>query len=443
MRHPRARAETAWILDPLDHPLRRGLGGYALERRTGLRQVLVALDEMAAVAAHLLEQPLAALDDRRPLLAGHRLVTGHALGLHLILDVEKRVFPERHLAVRLLDRVDRSALAAVARRAAELLRVVVADVVLAIGVGLERVLLVLEPLAVDGDVAVHAPLDAPDPILEVVALEVGEEHLLHGRHHRKASAQDVERDAVELQRQVLDPGVVRAELLGELSHLALLRRDRVHDLGLGGLGCLVRDVRGVLLGKQRLESSVLLGAALSGVLRMLELVPRLLDLALHHAQIEVGLRDLDLGVDEIVTEVIESRSLGPRARERGRRLGVLLLERDVLLDPRESLALGGDLALVFRDGETVKVRLVHLPEVARERVLPDRPHGAGEQQPDSEQEYGRVRSLFFALEQVGHRHSPESASTRRVSAPPTSCPRRTRERPTSPSPIPSSSPTLE
>ena len=75
------------------------------------------------------------------------------------------------------------------------------------------------------------------------------------------------------------------------------------------------------------------------MLRVLQLVPSLFDLALYHAEVEVRLNHLDLGIAEIGLKAVESRGVGPLGLERGYRLGVRPFELDVFRDAGKALAL--------------------------------------------------------------------------------------------------------
>src|SRR5207249_2829803 len=152
-----------------------------------LGQVLEALGQVAAVAAELLEEVLAARDLVRTVQVLHAGVALDAVGGHL-LAAEERLLDEldvldvpvlvEEVPVRGLDAVDRRSLPAVARRAPELLGRMLAEVELAPGVGLPRVRLVIEAGLVDAGVARHAAVDARDRLVEVVAVELLEHELL-------------------------------------------------------------------------------------------------------------------------------------------------------------------------------------------------------------------------------------------------------------------------
>src|SRR5439155_5995195 len=136
-----------------------------------------------------------------------------------VLDVTVLV---KEVPVRGLDAVDRRALPAVARRAPELLRRMLAEVELAPGVRLPRVRLVLEAGLVDAGVAGHAAVDARDRLAEVVAVELLEHELLDlgdlrlpvEAEERRAglrSGEVAERDALKFLLEV----VARRRQLGE------------------------------------------------------------------------------------------------------------------------------------------------------------------------------------------------------------------------------------
>src|SRR5439155_10154423 len=88
------------------------------------------------------------------------------------------------VAVRDLRAVDGRTLPTVARRAAELLGRMFRQKDVAVGMCLPRVRLVLEARFVDAGVARRAAVDAGDRLVEVVAVELLEHHLLDLRDLR-------------------------------------------------------------------------------------------------------------------------------------------------------------------------------------------------------------------------------------------------------------------
>src|SRR5207245_6211910 len=142
-----------------------------------LGELLVALGQVAAVTAELLEEVLAARDLVRAVEVLHAGVALDAVGGHL-LAAEERLLDEfdvldvsvlvEEVPVRGLDAVDGRPLPTVARRAPELLRRMLAEVELAPGVRLPRVRLVLDAGLVDAGVAGRAAVDARDALAEVV-----------------------------------------------------------------------------------------------------------------------------------------------------------------------------------------------------------------------------------------------------------------------------------
>src|SRR5581483_6127151 len=179
--------------------------------------------QVAAVAAELDEEPLAAADHLR---AGERLHVGmtlDAVRLHFLPAVERGLDELDVLevaggvvvvAVRLAVAVDRRPLPAVAGRAAELVDGVLAEQQLAVGMGLPRIRLVLEAGLVDGCMTAHAAVDARDRLVEVVPVELGEHDLLNlGDLRLPVPAEEgkrglrpgvvAERDALELLLEVV------------------------------------------------------------------------------------------------------------------------------------------------------------------------------------------------------------------------------------------------
>src|SRR3989449_603010 len=193
VRHAGARAEGVRVRDPAHHPALIELGGDAAQggtdRRHAVRlgEVLVALGQVAAVAAELLEEVLAARDLVRAVQVLHAGVALDAVGGHL-LAAEERLLDEldvldvsvlvEEVPVRGLDAVDRRPLPAVAGCAAELLGRMLAEEELTAGVRLPRVRLVLEAGLVDAGVAGYAPIDARDRPGEGGAVELPQHELL-------------------------------------------------------------------------------------------------------------------------------------------------------------------------------------------------------------------------------------------------------------------------
>src|SRR5439155_12139795 len=129
-----------------------------------LRQLLVALGQVAAVAAELLEEALAPPDLVRRLEVLHPGMALDALGGRLLaaqerpldeLDVLEVPVLVDEVAVRRLGAVHCRSLAAVARRAAELLGRMLGEQQVAMGMGLPRVRLGLEARLVDSGMARH------------------------------------------------------------------------------------------------------------------------------------------------------------------------------------------------------------------------------------------------------------------------------------------------
>src|SRR5207253_2806597 len=229
-----------------------------------------ALGQVAAVAAELLEEVLAARDLVRAVQMLHAGVALDAVGGHLLaaeewlldeLDVLHVPVLVEEVPVRGLDAVDRRSLPAVARRAPELLGRMLAEVELAPGVRLPRVRLVLEAGLVDAGVARHAAVDARDRLVEVVAVELLEHELLDlGDLRLPVEAEErrtgfrpgevAERYALELLLEV----VARRRQLGERIlrrlHRALERLDLPRTLARGDalLGVLERLGRALVLG---------------------------------------------------------------------------------------------------------------------------------------------------------------------------------------------------
>src|SRR5262249_31716194 len=167
--------------------------------------------------------------------------------LHLLLAEERVLLAEMLLVcvalgvdearVRLEWAVDRRAVSVVARRAAELLGRMVAQVERTVRVRLPRVRLVLEAGLVDPGMARRAPLDAADRLLVRVAIELLEHDLLDLRD-LPLPVHPEEWEAL------LRAGVVaeRHGLELRLKVVALRRELRERVLGLVELALLVLDL---------------------------------------------------------------------------------------------------------------------------------------------------------------------------------------------------------
>src|SRR5439155_9352340 len=210
-----------------DAAQRGGDRGHAVR----LGELLVALGQVAAVAAELLEEVLAARDLVRAVQVLHAGVALDAVG-GLLLAAEERLLDEldvldvsvlvEEVPVRGLDAVDRRPLPAVAGCAAELLGRMLAEEELTAGVRLPRVRLVLEAGLADASVAGHTPIDARDRLAEVVAVERLEHELLDLRNLRLP----VE---AEERRSGLRPGEVAERYALELLPEVVARRRQLGE----------------------------------------------------------------------------------------------------------------------------------------------------------------------------------------------------------------------
>src|SRR5690606_18913410 len=149
------------VFDPAHHPARIDLGADFCQARRDLRNVFVALDQMAAGATDLFEKPLAFGQQRRDV--GEFLnieVAGGTARLHLFAAQQWKL-PEMHFTVRLFNAVDSNALAFVAPRATEPLRrvSVIGEQHFAPRVSSEGVRFLLESGAVDRQMAGYATID--------------------------------------------------------------------------------------------------------------------------------------------------------------------------------------------------------------------------------------------------------------------------------------------
>src|SRR5439155_47640 len=220
VRHARDRGVAARVLDPVVDPGRVGLlrDGGEVGRNVlvgaELPRDLVGGERVAGAAAERAVQVL------------HAGVALDAVG-GLLLAAEERLLDEldvldvsvlvEEVPVRGLDAVDRRPLPAVAGCAAELLGRMLAEEELTAGVRLPRVRLVLEAGLADASVAGHAPIDARDRLVEVVAVELLEHELLDLRNLRLP----VE---AEERRSGLRPGEVAERYALELLPEVVARR---------------------------------------------------------------------------------------------------------------------------------------------------------------------------------------------------------------------------
>ena len=254
VRHTGMRPERARVQDPLDHPAGIHLGADPSEARSHLGDIVVTLDQVAAGTTRLLEDLLSPSHHLGALKALDVEVAGNAVGLHVVA-LEQRMLPELHVAVRLRQAVDALSLSVMAGGAPEDPRRVsrVTEENPAFGMGLEGMRQVVETVAVDGDVARLATVHPVNLLVEIVAVEVLEHHLLD-------LGDLVERELRKTLRAHRDGGVVHLPL--RTPYLAL----HLVDLFLDGLDAAL-DLRDLLL-----DVHTLLAGGLEGRLqRMLDL----------------------------------------------------------------------------------------------------------------------------------------------------------------------------
>src|SRR5215475_10019178 len=119
--HPRARAKFMRIFNPAHHPPRIDLGTDLSQARSNLGDIFVAFDQVTSRTADLLEHYLSLGQKRNAFELLYVEMARRAARLDL-RTAQQRVLPVMHLAVGLIDAVNRHALAIMTRRAAELFR---------------------------------------------------------------------------------------------------------------------------------------------------------------------------------------------------------------------------------------------------------------------------------------------------------------------------------
>ena len=420
VRHASARAELVRVRDPANGPGMVHLGPDAAERRADhrhpalLREVLVALGQVTAVAAELLEEVLAVRNRLRPFEVLHPCVALETARLHLraaverlldefdVLDVSVRV---EKVAVRDLRAVDGGTLPTVAGRAAELIGRMLREQDVAVGMRLPRVRLVLEAGFVDAGVARRAAVDAGDRLVEVVAVELLEHHLLDLRDLRlpveaeerwaRLGAREVaERHALELLLDVVARGGELVDRILRRFDGPLERLDLVLELLDPLLGGAVDRLP---LGPQLLpfldlgEQGLGRPAVMEGV--VVE-EAQLLELALHEAKVQILALVLLLRPPDLALEV---RDL-PRVLTRGDarlRLGERLRRRLIVGIGVQALLLGGHRVLQMPDLEAVELGLEFLPRPTEDVVVGDRPQRPHEEEQRHDEPEGPVGPFFI------------------------------------------------
>ena len=417
--------ERARLLDPAVDPLLARLGDDLGEVRAHLAQVFPALDLVAAVAAVLLEEEAAGVERNRlgdldlALMALHALGLGVALGHHRVVpEVEGmvRVGVAVVLAPVLLLRRRRgdvdgaheaggAAASLVARRAAHLVdRMRALEVEGEVGMGRERLLLVLEPLLVDAEVAGRAAVHLGRGREDHVVLQVRGHDLVDlerrvGQVQHGQVAHGGHEAGLDLLEAVFVPVVVPEELL------ALLLRVQARRLELRDL-----LVLGVLARVDVLELDPQLLPAVLVVLEVRELLV-LVALVLVRGLFVVVALDVDLRLREAevlvdgVPLALELVALGLGLLDLVAALRLFLL-RAVHLRLQGLLLRGGDLVLGLlgllpgdADLERVEGLLVLLPLAVVVRPDHDREgheHGDGREREDHVELARAVRHVGIA-----------------------------------------------